>query len=444
MATIYVDSAASGANDGTSWTDAYTSIASAVSRSAGDIVLVDDGHSETAAGALVLTFTGGNVTNPIYIFCVDKADDSLSTGALIESNGSGANALTLAGFLWVYGITWGWNFDLNFLTSSGDDWQTYESCTFNQNRSAGGGEDIKFLGSETNQPGSRIWLKDCSFTADSTNWGGMGWSGNRASVVHLQNCSFASVSPGTTAFWKGTTNRVPYNKAVIEDCDLSLFQNLVDASKNHSFDITFRRCSLSSSWSATTGTKQGPYQNIQIEACDDGTSKTKPIVDIWWDSYYGTVKSTLAVYRTGGADDGEQANAYSWEMASNANAVEIYQPLVSPPIAIWVDPDASISSATARGLFQSTRMDPQGTPAALTTDSGSTWNGSGVGTKQEIEVTIGDYTLTVYVASGGTLNNDDFWIEVSAPDQVGGPAIVRAFLAKPSTTVYIDPKLEVA
>jgi hypothetical protein len=159
----------------------------------------------------------------------------------------------------------------------------------------------------------------------------------------------------------------------------------------------------------------------------------------------GTAKSTLARYRTGGADDGEQANAHSWEMAATASALEVFYPLVAMPLTVWTIPDASISGATAQGLNAHYRATPTATPAALTTDGTSTWNGTGVGTKQKITHTLSNAaTLTVYVASGGTLNNDDFWIEVSEPDQVGGPVTVICYLAKPSTTVYVDARLEIS
>jgi len=125
--------------------------------------------------------------------------------------------------------------------------------------------------------------------------------------------------------------------------------------------------------------------------------------------------------------------------------LEIFNPLDCPSIVRWIAPNGSISGATAKGIFTTTRCAIGATPTALTTDGTSTWNGSGVGTKQKIDHTLSNgQTLTVYVASGGTLNNDDFWIEVSEPDQVGGPVTVRCFLAKPSTTVYVDPRLEVA
>ena len=49
MATYYVDSNATGLNDGSSWTDAWTSIASITAVAAGDTVLVSSAHSETTS-----------------------------------------------------------------------------------------------------------------------------------------------------------------------------------------------------------------------------------------------------------------------------------------------------------------------------------------------------------------------------------------------------------
>jgi hypothetical protein len=155
----------------------------------------------------------------------------------------------------------------------------------------------------------------------------------------------------------------------------------------------------------------------------------------------GTIATSTARYRSSGAHDGSQANAYSWEMTSDADASDFIAPLISPPITRWVQAGSQVlkiyvasgvtlqndelwievlspsTAGIAAANYQSSRADPLATPADLTTDSSSTWTGAGVGTKQYATVTI--------------------------VPTIPGPVVVRVHLAKPSTTVYVDPVIEV-
>jgi hypothetical protein len=119
------------------------------------------------------------------------------------------------------------------------------------------------------------------------------------------------------------------------------------------------------------------------------------------------------------------------------------QALESPPITAWTDGDASTAhtyrvyfasdvtiqddelwmelegpndaATDSKSVFQTTRVAPRGTAANYTSDAGSSWTGSGVGTKQYMDVT---YT----------------------PDKPG-PVTVRLYMAKPSDNIYVDPKI---
>ena len=71
-------------------------------------------------------------------------------------------------------------------------------------------------------------------------------------------------------------------------------------------------------------------------------------------------------------------------------------------------------SPTSRNKFRTTKPEPLATPTALTSDT-SSWTGTGVGTKQKVEVAISP--------------------------TIAGTVTVRCYLAKPSTTVYVDPKI---
>jgi hypothetical protein len=158
----------------------------------------------------------------------------------------------------------------------------------------------------------------------------------------------------------------------------------------------------------------------------------------------GTIASDLTRWRDTGADDGENANGYSWAITGNANALDFDGYIVCPPITrkvaagasqvvtvfvasgvtlqdeeFWIEVDSpsEAGSPTAASAYRSTRRLPLAAAANLTTDGASTWNGAGVTTKQKCSVTISP--------------------------TVAGFITVRVFLAKASTAVYVDPIIDI-
>lgn len=433
MANVYVDDTATGANSGLNKTDAYTSLTSADggASGAGDKIVVAHTHNETdGTGSITLAFSGGTLANPIKIISTDFADDSFRPGAIYNLNGSAAD-LRITGNIFVSGVTLTTTDpadDVNFGVTN--NVQKYEDCVITSRDGIG-----------IAAPEGIIEFVNCAVTSTSFLVSFAISVSNEASFKATNTSFVHSVAP--TLFGVGDNSHI-----LLEACDLSVdTDEVVGGFDQGQIDVVIRRCKMLASFSAIFGSIIHPLTRVLLEGCTDGTITVPELGLTELSTFYGTVKSTLAVYRTGGANDGENVNAYSWEMATNANALEQFGALETPPMPRWVDPDTTPSGATTQGIFTSTRMAIQGTPVALTTDASSTWNGSGVGTKQKITVTLNNQngaTLIVYVASGATLNDDDFWIEVQEPDQVGGPITVRCFLAKPSITVYVDPKLEVA
>lgn len=444
MTIHYVDDSAGGSNDGTSWADAWTDFDSCLTVTAGDTVLVAHTHSQSYASSPNLNFSNGTKSSPVLVLSANSGTGAYTPGAAITQSGS--NGVVFGGNVRIYGMSFVGGSATMLTFGNGDQHQYFEDCVFN----AFSGVGVTYYALNFTSNGrAKVTIVNSTFdhtlgsAGANYGWGGFFRSTNRGGDLYIDNCSFVFGGSVTGTFVTEILTAISPGVFRISNCDLSFIPTLVNVGGSSAYDCRFSNCNLKSSYAVYTGTIQTD-QEITVANSTSGTISVPALGLNNYENYYGSIASTLSVYRTGGADDGLQTNAYSWGMTTNSNALEIYKPLASPPISVFVDPDASPSGATAQGLLQSSRCDPLATPAALTTDSGSTWNGSGVGTKQKITLTIGDYTATVYVASGVTLNNDDFWVELSAPDQVGGPLTARFFLAVPSTTVYVDPKIEVA
>ena len=108
MANVFVDSNATGAANGTTWADAYTTIAAAAAAdSAGDIIWVAEDHAESTASSVSWSWAGTEAS-PTRLICADSA--SGEPPSTVATTGSvtvtGNNNLTIAatGALYCYGL----------------------------------------------------------------------------------------------------------------------------------------------------------------------------------------------------------------------------------------------------------------------------------------------------------------------------------------------------
>lgn len=433
MATTFVYSGAAGLNNGTSWTDAWTSLASSNGAAAGDTVKVHYLHSETSLAANI-NWSNGTVGNPVQIISVDKDNsDALRAGASVEWT---TTNLGPQGNVTSYGMTWkNSGAQLNF-TIPTDGYQQHESGTM-VNTGANG---VRFTAS------SRGVVRLMKETIDLS-----GTSGTAAtvSVVPTGGMAFEWVegtyttrASQTSLFGLSTTFSTL--RIVGVDMSANTVTNLILGSTTNCglFDII--RCKAPTFTNVFGTTPVGKLWNVNLNGFQTGTLTVAVLPPNLSTTLNGTVSSSTSRYRTGGANDGSQANAYSWECISNASAKNIVAAMELPPISRWVgagsqtitlyvasgvtlnndelwfdvrSPSEAVS-ATSQAALQSSRCNYLATPAALTTDGTSTWNGTGVGTKQKVSFTI-------------------------APT-IPGIVSVRGFLAKASTTVYIDPVIDVA
>lgn len=424
----YVDSNAAGANDGTSWTDAYTSIASTTGVAAGEEIWVASDHSQDNGASLTLNWTNGTFANPVKILSINKTNDTLAAGAQI---GTTVGALSLRGHIRASGIIW--SSTTNFLINDLAHTQQHDDCTFKML----GNALISFGGSNSGRTTLRNPTLDTSGASGALAMVGF----QSLSQTWIRGGSYLTRAAGQFSAFGNTLRGGVMD---IHGLSIGNVTNIAEGGGVLIGTLTLRQCNFGTFTNLISAAASNVLGKLLIESCAVGTISVPPLGLTRMENLYGVVASDLTRYRTGGADDGEQANAYSWEMVSDADALEIYSPLESPPMVRWVaagsqtvtlyvasgvtlqddefwvevsSPDEG-GTPTAQGTLQSTRLAPRGTPANLTTDGTSTWNGTGVGTKQKIDVAINP--------------------------AVAGPVVVRAFLAKASTTVYLDPKISIA
>lgn len=430
MATIYVSDNAAGANNGTSWVDAYTSLdnAGVDGAEAGSTIYVDSTHNENPESSTTFNFTGGTLQEPINLISVNTGDNSYIRGAYFQADSAGNADLDIGGF-----VRW-WGFDLESPDmaeldhSSSHAHQYYEDCDLD-------------MGDDTTFP-ARVIFKDTTFNIADANAEGA-FTFVESTYALFQNCSIVHSS--------NTLIRDAGNSTIIfEGCNLAgstdNLTNGISASGNQEY--IFRGCEMKAGWQPLAGgTISGPGASILVENCATGNITVPALGLNYYGDYYGDISGTLDTYRTNGANDGEQPNAYSWRMQCSTGSVEFSDPLRSPPIVAWTNGSSAITAklyvaanrtlqndefwiefigpdeavtGTARAYVTGTRMSNiQNTPANLTTDASSTWNGAGVSTQHEVSIT---YTPTI-----------------------AGVISVRACLANATgLTAYVDPKLEIS
>lgn len=429
MATYYVDSNATGLNDGSSWTDAWTSLSSSdgTATTAGDVIYVASDHSETTSTNL--SWSGGLESNPIQVINVDKTTNQYTTSSQATYYRSGGFTIGGVGVR-IFGI----RFESNTsITTTITDF-VYTDCYFDIGYNSG----VKaFQGALTGNTGK---LVSCTVKVQRGNIVVM----NGNSRVIFEDCTIFSARNNASTvnlLLSGAFNNWKLGSfAEFRSCDLSDFDNLYvgNSGRDHQLDSVFSNCEFPASYNYQASDTVDPRRTL-VSACSSSTTSPNINIDSAFYNERGFSKGVTSHYRSGGAS--VDSTGYSWTFQSNANAVESLAPAESLPIAkqvesgsqtisvylagsaslnnddFWIEIESPSeeSSATSQKKFRTTKPDPLATPTALTSDTSSTWNGSGVGTKQKVEVTISP--------------------------TIAGTVTVRCYLAKPSTTVYVDPKI---
>ena len=420
MATYYVDSNATGLNNGSSWTDAWTSITSANGVAAGDDVLVADNHYQNVYPWP--QFANGDPNNPVTVISTNKTSNLYSAGATLEEAGGGSfcgGSVSFLGF--EFNLQYGISFVGSSTTPRGDVLR-FANCIFSNSRAASMTLRISnYL--------DTLVFKSCDFAFTNPA------SFDVNAFCHAEMLADDCVFDNFTTFMQpqGVHQRNPIKRLV--NCSLPDTDYIISAGAS-SEKIELHHCNLKSGFVLFSGTPHS--EEVRVINSDVGTLSNPQMGVTKVGSARGEVTSSTSAYRSSGANDGTQD--YSWQMVSTSVAKENKVFLEAIPITkyvqsgsqtitvyiaggsslnnddFWIEVESpsELASPTAQGKFRTTKPDPLATPTALTSDT-SSWTGTGVGTAQKVEVAISP--------------------------TIAGTVTVRCYLAKPSTTVYVDPKI---
>jgi hypothetical protein len=443
MANIYVRSTdGSNADDGSTWALAKATLAGAQAIAvAGDTVYVSQAHAETDTSNLALLWAG-TLANPIRILCVNDAAEPptvLATSASLTRTG-GAQ-IGFHGSIYVYGlrVVSSANINLNNSDAVGRDAMVFDSCLLRSGSN--------FVASANATDSAEVWLKNCQLRYPG--------AGNYFQAGGRIRISGGSIETGgitpTNMFYAGTSGRG--GVVEIEGFDFSNFTSGFSFFQGANFTVpgrmVVRNCKLPASWSGSliTGTITGYGARAEMHNCDSGDTNYRFRAQ----DYSGQIDSETTIYRTGGATDG--TTPISWRMASNANTVFPAVLLESPELpAVWNTSVGSSKTATVEIV--------QDGASALT--DGEVWlevqylSASGfplssfvsdrkgllaAGTAQATSAAA--WTGDTGTGPNGSTTWNTLKLECTFTPQEAGYIQARVYLAKPSTTVFVDPKITV-
>lgn len=434
MADRFIASTGSNTSPYDTWAKAATSFTTAASGSAaGDRFIVDAGYSTSEAGITVTL--PGTPANPNQIISATPGSGSAfteSAGAIIQSS---TTALTINGSYAASGVTFrGTSAPSHALTlhAGSGDVGVHESCKYEH--TGGGTSSSIAIGCITAAQGSSVLLRNPTF---KTGNGGQFVSvsghievkgGSWASGGTLPNIAF---KPSTSA--KGVV-------FLVDGMDLSNFATTtILTSQQGGYVCRFRGITLPTGWGVTTGfpitlANKVPGQQVELYDFMIGSTKWRQ----WIEDYAASIKSETTVKVT--------ANAHSLKVATTTNTNlggvgaklrDMHARLaggVSKTLTVdlctdnvtLTDKEAILDvdffNTSGSYLYSRSTSNPAGLASSATnlTSSSTTWSTSGLSTpvRQKLELSI-----------------------TPAED---GYCIARVRAVKPSTTIYVDPNLQVS
>lgn len=431
MAILYVNDDGSNTAPYDTLAKAATTLAvAAAAGAAGDDFYMGMDHAETLSATTVYTFPG-TAAAPNRLISIDTTTEVYNKADNVQLDLSGGtHDLDIRGHVKFYG----------FSVKIGDDLiinvspvrYLWNDCVIELSSASA---KIRW-GNANGQNVVRLKKTDINFSGGGTQASIQGATG----IWDMRDGSVTKGSGGSPiALVNGSDRTLFYSFAGVDLSDWAF--PLVDVADAADLLVEFHHSVLHASAALTTGTIASAGTRILMSGCDDGTGNK--LYRFEYVDYYGSIVHDDGIYldRLRSADTAK----ISWKMVTTGNAKEFSEPLVSPPIVkrvratgsktfkvhlvwdsasdlndddVWLEIEYLEAAADTDSAFADDGMaDILATPAAQTTST-KTW-----------------------IGTGGFTNENKQSLDVAVTVNRVGPVIARVHLAKPSTTIYIDPVL---
>lgn len=430
------------------WANATTGLRNAAANAvSGDTVWVSKDHAEYLVSSGSTFNFASSVGGHIRILCVDDTGSpepptALATTATAKTDFS--TGLNFSGY--IYGVA----FDANdfFQINPGNAWSAMllESCKFRALTSAGNGIRIGGLNGQ-----QVMTLKNPVFRLGSTS--------QRIIISHKAQIFGGSFetggsSPTGSALFHGPD--ASYSSELLVDgldmSNLSASTIIFAAGQYANYSWTIRNSKLPASWTGSLiwGSFAGPGARVRMHNCDSGATNYR----LWEEAYEGWAKSETGIYASAGASfPGPTSGTIRWSirMAAFGSSIVRYPTyvMVSPEIAAWCDTAGSAVTATIEIAYDGAtalKDDEVWVEVQYMGNSGSplaSFIGDGKADVLATGATQASSSATWTGLSGTGPNGSTTWnrakLAVTFTPQSKGYLQAVVKLAKPSTTIFIDP-----
>lgn len=399
---------------------------------AGETAYASNNHSETQASALSITTSNATQAKPLNILCVNDSvapPSAIATGAIVATTGANGVNISLPNcYFNGFSFSAGDAANTANVSTGNSSGLYFDTCTLKINNSST--SSTIQLGAATAALSYWPTLISCALVFGATGQS-MPGANNGFAFAMIGGTIAATGSVPTTLFNPGSSHQF---NLLLRDVDLSNVSGTLGIGSSNDGTMYMENCKINASL-ILPAAMNGSQQYFKMHNCDSAATNYR----YYYAGNAGTVQQNTSIYNNAGATNG--ITNESWKFISSANTT-FTSPFVSEEITIWndnsggsktakieltcastlnnndiwVEIEYPSSSAAPLGATVSTRMTWFGTPTALTASS-ATWTGA---------------LANVYKMS------------VAFTPQMKGPVKARIYVAKPSTTLYIDPLLTIS